>query len=151
MKFSITNGIMCYFLSPLIRASLSWCQSVTVYYLRACCEQVLFLVVSVCLSVRTESRKLLTRNWFNLVGICPMGNARSGSKLATFDLDLNIESCLCTPRAIYFEWLDIATSFSVWRYIFRLSRSGFSFRVMGSRSRSRQWKSDSVQFKNYWL
>jgi len=31
-------------------------------YLRACCEQVSFLVVSVCLSVCTMSRKLLIRN-----------------------------------------------------------------------------------------
>jgi len=34
------------------------------FYLRACCEQVLFLAVSVSvrLSVRTKSRKLLIRN-----------------------------------------------------------------------------------------
>jgi len=38
------------------------------------------------LSVRTKSRKLLIRNWRNLVGICPMVNTGSGSKLATFDL-----------------------------------------------------------------
>jgi len=34
--------------------------------------------LSVCLPVRTKSRKLLIRNWFNLVGICPMVNAKSG-------------------------------------------------------------------------
>jgi len=53
-----------------------------------CCEQVLFFVASVCVSVRTKSRKLLIRNWCNLVGVCPMVNARSGWKLVTFDLEL---------------------------------------------------------------
>jgi len=40
------------------------------------------------LSVRTISRKLLVGNRCNLVGICPMVNARSDWKLVTFDLDL---------------------------------------------------------------
>jgi len=72
-------------------------QSITKYlpketddYLRACCKQVLFLTASVCasVSVRTKFRKLLVRNWCNLVEICPMVNARSALKLMTFDLDL---------------------------------------------------------------
>jgi len=62
------------------------------YYLCACCEQVLFLAASLCesvrLSVRTKSQKLLIINRCNLVGMCPMVNARSASKLVTFDLDL---------------------------------------------------------------
>jgi len=39
-------------------------------YLRACCQQVLFLVLSVCLSAQ-NLQKLLITNWCNLVGICP--------------------------------------------------------------------------------
>jgi len=46
-------------------------------YLHACCKQVLFLVASVCLSARNH-HKLLVGNQCNLVGICPMQNARSG-------------------------------------------------------------------------
>jgi len=53
-----------------------------------CCQQVLLLAASVCLSVTTQSRKLQIRNWCNLVGMCPTVNARSGWKLVTFDLDL---------------------------------------------------------------
>jgi len=57
-----------------------------------CCEQVLFLMASLSLSVHLsvcrKSRKLVIRNWCNLVGICPMVNIRSGSKLVTFDLEL---------------------------------------------------------------
>jgi len=49
-----------------------------------------YMAASVCLSVsvRTKSRKLLTRNWCNLVGICRMVSARSDWRLVTFDLDL---------------------------------------------------------------
>jgi len=53
-----------------------------------CCEQVLFLAVSVCLSVHTKSRKLLVGDRCNFVGICVMVNAWSGWKLVIFDLDL---------------------------------------------------------------
>jgi len=35
-------------------------------------------------------------------------------------------------HALLFEWLDLATSFIVWRYIFRISRTHSSFKVMGS-------------------
>jgi len=52
--------------------------------------------------------------------------------------------------AIYFGWLYLANSFSVWRYMFRISRSQFSFKVMAPMSRSQQRKSGSVQLKNYW-
>jgi len=97
--------------------------------------------LSGCASVRTKSRKLLLRNWCNLVRMCPMVNARRGSKLLTFDLDLwHWELFLYfLNSAIYLEGLDLATSFSVWRYIFRISRSQFSFKVIGLRSRSR-WR-----------
>jgi len=50
-----------------------------------CCRQVLFLAVSVC---PHKSRILLVGNSWNLVGLCPMVNARSGWKLVTFDLGL---------------------------------------------------------------
>jgi len=43
--------------------------------------------LSVCVSVCTKSRKLLIRNWCNLLGICPMVNARSDLKSVTFDLE----------------------------------------------------------------
>jgi len=97
----------------------------------------------VCVSVSTKCRKLPIRNWCNLVGICPMVSARSAWKLVTFDLDL-------------WTW-EIFSYFSNSGYTFRMalpsnfiSRSRFSFNVMGPRSRSRQCKSGSVQLKNYW-
>jgi len=65
--------------------------------------------LSVRLSVRTKSRKLLIRYWCNLVGICPMANDRSDSKLVTFDLDF-------WPWELFvlFQFrLGLATSFSV--------------------------------------
>jgi len=65
----------------------------------------------------------------------------------TFDLESYFSIFLI--QAIPFKWLYLATSFSVWRYIFRISRSLFRFKVMGLRSRSRQWKSGSLQIKNY--
>jgi len=82
----------------------------------------LTVCVSVCLcAVRTNSRKLLIRNWCNLVGICLMVNARSNWKLVTFD-----ESYIriFPAQAILLEWLYLATSFLVRWYIFRISRSG---------------------------
>jgi len=63
-----------------------------------------------------------------------MSHATSDWKLVTFDFDSYFGTF--SIRAIYFEWLDLATSFSVRRYIFRISRSRFSFKVMGPRSRS---------------
>jgi len=41
----------------------------------------------VSVSVRTKSRKLLVGDRCNLVGICPVMNARSVWKLEIFDLD----------------------------------------------------------------
>jgi len=43
-----------------------------------CSEQVMFLAAFVCVSVHTKSPELLVGNLSNLVGIWPMGNARSG-------------------------------------------------------------------------
>jgi len=79
----------------------------------------------ICVSVCTKSRKLLIRNWCKLVGICPIVNSRSIWKLVTFDLDLESYFRIFPAHAIPF-----ATSFLVWRYIFRISRSLFSFKVM---------------------
>jgi len=86
-------------------------EMVTSNYLLSCCEQVLFLAASVCASVRKKSRKLglLIRNWCNLVWIC----------------------------AVSFKLFKLATSFSVWGYIFKISRPPSSFKVMRSISRSR--------------
>jgi len=55
----------------------------------------------------------------------------------TFDLWRELLSYF---QAIYFESLDLATSFFVWRHIFRISRLQFSFKVVGLRSRSQQQK-----------
>jgi len=66
----------------------------------------------------------------------------------TFDLESYFDIFLIP--GIPFEWLCLAASFLVGRYIFRISRSHFSLKVMGLRSRSRQRKSGSMQLKNYW-
>jgi len=77
-----------------------------------------------------------------------MVNAGNGLKLMTVHLGSYFRIFLI--QAIPFEWLDLATSFSVWRYIFKISRPQFSFKVMVPRSTSRERKSGSVQLKNYW-
>jgi len=51
---------------------------------------------SVRLSICTKSRKLFIWNWCNLVGICHKVNARSVSKLVTFDFDLWHWELFCT-------------------------------------------------------
>jgi len=129
-----------------------WCVVICAHAAsRYCFWRRLSVCLSVCLfasSVHAKSWKLPIRNWCNLVGICPRVNARSWKYLTlTFDL----ESCFRTffIQAICFEWLYLADSFSVWRYSFRISRSRFSFEVMSSRSRSRQWNSSSMQLNNY--
>jgi len=94
-----------------------------------------------CVSVRTKPWKLLFWNWRNLVGICPMTNARSGSKLVTFDRNL--------WHWGLFSYFSIHNGFTwqlqVWRYIFRISRSPSSFQVMGLISRSWSQNSSSMQ------
>jgi len=105
------------------------------------------ICLSVCLFVCSHKvSKSTDRNWCSLVGICPMVNARSGWWLVTFDLESYF--CIFLIQGIYFEWLYLATLFSVWRHIFRISRSRFNFKVMGPRSK--QWKSGSMQLNNYW-
>jgi len=92
-----------------------WMQQDTTPWLttrQQCCKLVMFwrrLSVSVCvrLCFRTKSRKLLVGNWCNLVGICAMGNARSGWKLMTFDLDL-------------WPWV-LFSYFSNWDYTFLMA------------------------------
>jgi len=105
-------------------------------FLPACMLETGIVFGGVCLcvrlSVRTKSRKLLIRNWCNLVEICPMVNARGGSKLVTFDFDLwswELFSYFLNSGYI----LHLATSFSVCRYFFRISRLWFSFKVNGSK------------------
>jgi len=109
-------------------------QSVPSMSLPACTQQagtVFGGIYSICLSVCTKSPKLLIRNWCNLVGICPTVNARSGSKMVTFDLELESYFRTFSSQAIYSEWLNPpATSSSFWRYIFRISRSRSSFKIM---------------------
>jgi len=70
-----------------------------------------------------------------------MMSARSGWKLVLFDLGLwhwELFSYFFLARAIPLQRLDIAASFSVWGCIFRISRSGSSFKVVHLWSRSRQ-------------
>ena len=53
-------------------------------------------------------------------------------------LSVCVSVCLCvclSVQAITFEPLDIETSFLVYRYIFTISRSILSIKVIGSRSR----------------
>jgi len=68
---------------------------------------------SVCVSVRAKSRKLPVANWCNLVGICPMVNARGVWKFVTFDLDfeVDLESCfrIFSSQTIPLQWLDRST------------------------------------------
>jgi len=66
----------------------------------------------------------------------------------TFDLESYFHTF--PAQAIPFAWLYLATSFLMWWYIFKMSRSRFSFKVMGPRSRSRQHKSCSMQLKSCW-
>jgi len=94
------------------------------------------------MSVHTKSQKLLLRTWCNLVGVCPMVNARSDWKLMTFDFDLWPWGLFfyLSIHAIYFEWLYWETSFSVWRYVFIISRSRIVLKVMDLKSELRQRK-----------
>jgi len=98
-------------------------------------KQVSFLAACVCVFVYV---RLLITNWCNLVGIWAMVNAKRWRNLATFDLNLwswELFSYFFSTQAL--PWLDLATSLSVWRYIFRIL---FSIKVMDPRSRSRQRK-----------
>jgi len=66
----------------------------------------------------------------------------------TFDLESYIRTF--SIQDIYFEWPDLTPLFSVWKCIFRISRSRFSFQVMGLRSRSLQRENGSVQLEKFW-
>jgi len=113
----------------------------------------LFVCMSACVSVCTKSRKLLVRNRCNLVGLCPMGDFRSGWKLVIFDLDFwpwelfsyFLFAMYMSSSSKSFEYLSVATSFSVWRYMFRISRLPSSFKVIGLISRSQQRESGRAQ------
>jgi len=48
----------------------------------------------------------------------------------TFDLESYFR--IFQTQAIPLQWLDLGTSFSVWRYIFRISRIHLNFNVMES-------------------
>jgi len=63
----------------------------------------------------------------------------------TFDLEIYF--CAFSFQAIYFEWLDLATSFPEGRDIFSICRLRFSFKVMGPRSRIQQRILDFFQFR----
>jgi len=91
---------------------------------------------SVCQSVRIKSRKLLTRNWRNLVGISPMVNARSDSKLVTMDFDLWPWEQLCTlfnSGCVFWTAWPSNIIFNL-----EISRTQFRFKVISPKSRSRQ-------------
>jgi len=67
----------------------------------------------------------------------------------------NYRPTVTQSQAIPFEWLCLATSFSIWRYayIFRylghLGYLSYLSKVMGPHTISHQRKSGSVQLKNY--
>jgi len=101
-----------------------------IFYLcaRYCICVCVSVCLCVCLSVRTKFRKLLSlnKNWNNLVGICLLVNiswwileVHGWNWWHSIFSYFRIFSAQATP----FERLYIATSFSVWRYIFRTSRS----------------------------
>jgi len=106
--------------------------------------------LSVCLH---KISKTIDQKLCNLVGICCSVNAGSGWKLVTFDLDLwpwdiFIFSSFAnhiSSTVISFKCLNLATSFSIWRYIFRISWSLLSFMVIGLISRLQQRKSNHLQ------
>jgi len=103
-------------------------------------------------SVRRKSRKVRVGNWCNLVEICPTGDGRSDWKLVTFDLDLwpwGLFSYFFDSGYIFLKVWRSNFVFS-WRHIFRISRSQFSFEVIGLGSRSLQRKCGSMKLKNYW-
>ena len=61
--------------------------------------------------------------------------------------------CLCvflSVQAITFELLHIETSFLVCRYVFTISRSSLSIKVIGSRSRSYE-KNDNFTYFNMFI
>ena len=63
-------------------------------------------------------------------------------------LSLCVSVCVClSVQAITFELLHTQTSFLVYGYIFTMSRSSSSIKVIGSRSRSYQ-KNDNFTFFN---
>jgi len=70
-------------------------------------------------------------NWWVCV---PMAISLAADPLSDI-LESNFHTFLIQP--ICFEWLDLATSFSVWRYILIVSKSPSTFKVMGLISRSR--------------
>jgi len=63
--------------------------------------------------------------------------------MLTFDLESYVHIFSC--QAILFEWLYLATSVLVWRYIFRISRSRYSFKVKVTAV-----ENGSMQVENYW-
>jgi len=88
------------------------------------------------------SWKLLGLDW----NIC-CDNARSNSALLTswpWPLTV-IYSRILSIQALSSECLKLASSFSVWRHVFRISRSPLSFKVMRLMSRSRSQNSGSAQ------
>jgi len=90
--------------------------------------------LSVCVSVRP--RKISKTSHQKLMKLEPWWTLDVGRWHLTLTFDL--ESYFCTT--LTFEWLDLATSFLVWRCTLRISVSRSSFKVIGPRSRSWQLK-----------
>jgi len=99
---------------------------------------------AVACNSETTGWKLLGIDW----NICH-DNAQSNSELLTFwhwplnDLETYFHTF--SIQALSFECVKIAALFLVWRYIFRISRSPSSFKVMALISRSRSQNSISTQ------
>jgi len=117
---------------------------------RYCFCQHLCICLSVCLSAENLENYWAKTDvtWLEYVPRRMLEVVESWWHL-TLTFDLYSYFHIFPAQAIPFEWLYLATSFLVWRCIFRISRSQFSFKVMSSRSRSWQRKSCSVQLKNY--
>jgi len=86
---------------------------------------IVFDGVCVCLCVLLHKiLKILFRNWCSLVG---ERKARSVWTLKIIDIWPWELFTYFAIHAVPFEWLDLATLFSVWGYISRLSRTHSSF------------------------
>ena len=59
-------------------------------------------------------------------------------------------SVYLSVHALTFESLDLKTSFLVCRYVFGASKSSSYFKVIGSRSRSQQQRSNELVVKRRW-
>lgn len=88
------------------------------------------------LSVPVKAQRLLVRNWFCLmIGICLIVSAKNLVTVCPWPLMLT-DILYFQQFSLTFDCLNLTTSFLVWRYIIRISRSGSGFKIMALFSRS---------------